>query len=110
MMLTVVTFNYCASIAAALAMDRHHQRVFARRACARDAVALRLLGGALSLCAFVSAILSRSASIGVVDFIIAASIGALLSAVSLALAPRFATAVAGAAATVALLASISTLA
>ncbi len=99
----VFVLGYCGSFAAALAMDRHHQQVFGHRACTREKVAARCVSGALFVCVFALATLSRSASIGVVAFVIAASLGALLTAVLLAYAPRFAAAVASLAGPIAIL-------
>ncbi|WP_400771021.1 DUF3325 domain-containing protein [Methylosinus sporium] len=84
-------------------MNRHHQQVFGRRASKTNKVAARCLSCVLFVSTFISATLARSGSIGVVAFVIAASVGALLATVLLAYAPRFAAAVASFAGLIAIL-------
>jgi hypothetical protein len=99
----VFVLGYCGSVAAALAMNRHHQHVFGRRAGKPDKVAARCVSCVFFVSTFISATLSRSGSIGIVAFVVAASVGALLTAVLLAYAPRFAAAVASFAGLIAIL-------
>lgn len=100
---TVFVLGYCGSFAAALAMNRHYQHVSGRRAGKTDKVAARCVSCVLFVSTFISATLARSGSIGVVAFVIAASVGALLTTVLLAYAPRFAAAAASFAGLIAIL-------
>jgi hypothetical protein len=90
MTLAGLALAYSGSVAFALAMDRHHEQVFECRPSAIGRVALRLAGVALLVGVFVAATMSRSASIGAVEVVLAGSIGALMAAFALPYAPRLA--------------------
>jgi hypothetical protein len=97
MTLAVLALAYAGLVALALAMDRHHAQAFGHHPGPARRAGLRLVGGALLLCAFLAAT-ARSASIGAVEFFVTGSVAAMLAALLFPYAPRLAAALAAIAA------------